>query len=721
MDLTTRLLQVEDDFLSAIEDGPQAVEKFDREWSSLCADVEQAIHLRTASSETIELASALSARMAVLVESFVDLQNASDEATANLTKQWDHIFLASDDNRSLSTSLTAHLHIQHHESLAHKSHFPHPHVELCDSPGLPPFIAPAYKWLLKNLHDPYPSKEVKQSISHSSGTPTDNVSAWFTNIRRRMGWTALSRTYFHNCRADTLDAAYRVFVQEDPKRQLDPQITHAFMVVKVTAEGLYSAKFKRSALAGQLDVVVKDMTDEDRLRMENVKFQGAEEERKRKEVEKGRRRQERARQRELSKAARSASKSYPSPIGSPYGSPVPALEDSLADESENEEDHVALPKILAGNKRHVSPATLTPSRHVEHPHKKDRHVSLRSGSPRLHLHSLVRLDLEVPEIMARSSIPSLPSPPSEVDTNHGVFDYWSPEVVELPVSLNAPAPVQSHNRKRRLSDGAAQGAPKRPRGLVGPRLYAVSDPLPRANESADDFNAWLMSNFEIPPAVADEVPDPSTLLDVDVECYNWSSMQDCYKLPVDETTMLASPPYSTQLYNPFNVDPNPFSTTDINPFSTSDNLDELYQNIFGPNSHHPPPYSSQPVDDATSSLTCVTSDSTTSAPPSMSFSDDLFSDGGVWSHLPSYTDAVGSLNYSSTHSSVPESTDPLNLSSILSEIDISILQLPTSSPPKTSCLNEGAARLADKQAKLEQLRMLEEAKRRLEAELASDV
>src|SRR5262249_26045514 len=120
------------------------------------------------------------------------------------------------------------------------------------------------RWLLKNIHDPYPSNEVKQSISISTGTDARHVNAWFMSVRRRMGWTTLARKYFSGNRADTVDAAYRALVQDDPKRPLEYRIRSDFAKMKVDTECLYADKLRKSVLASKLDVAVKDLTDGDR-------------------------------------------------------------------------------------------------------------------------------------------------------------------------------------------------------------------------------------------------------------------------------------------------------------------------------------------------------------------------------------------------------------------------------------------------------------------------
>lgn len=128
----------------------------------------------------------------------------------------------------------------------------------------PPFTVPAYQWLLDNLHNPYPSPEVKARIATASSCRVFSINSWFINARRRIGWTTLCRERFSNCKADMIDAAYRALVEEDPQRALPPGLRHSFFTMKVAAEGLYSSTFTKSAFAGDLDAIVKDRTEEDR-------------------------------------------------------------------------------------------------------------------------------------------------------------------------------------------------------------------------------------------------------------------------------------------------------------------------------------------------------------------------------------------------------------------------------------------------------------------------
>lgn len=203
------------------------------------------------------------------------------------------------------------------------------------------FITEAYTWLLENIANPYPSSTVKTSLAQRYNSSLSAINSWFINARRRMGWTALCRDYFNNCRADALDAAYRALVKEDPNRQLPPDITHAFVGVKVAAEGLYSSTLTKSALANDLETVVNDISEQDNVptkKQKRCEPRGAIELSNASDVDS-------QNQKSVAQAC------YPSPYHSPSSS-VPALDESLTDESED--DEVILPPTLAGRKRRLS-------------------------------------------------------------------------------------------------------------------------------------------------------------------------------------------------------------------------------------------------------------------------------------------------------------------------------------------------------------------------------
>ena len=138
-----------------------------------------------------------------------------------------------------------------------------------------------------------------------------------------------------------MDAAYRALVNEDPDRPLLPNIIHAFIGVKATVEGLYSSNFAKSALSGDLDVVVREMTDQDTISV------GKRKHRELKEMV-----ESEASEAELLNKKLVAQHYCPSSDSSCSSSPVPPLDESLTDDSE--EDEEVSPPILAGRKRRLS-------------------------------------------------------------------------------------------------------------------------------------------------------------------------------------------------------------------------------------------------------------------------------------------------------------------------------------------------------------------------------
>jgi hypothetical protein len=121
----------------------------------------------------------------------------------------------------------------------------------------------------------------------------------------------------------------------------------------------------------------------------------------------------------------------------------------------------------------------------------------------------------VPTPIADTS--ALPSPPSSSNGLDGSDE----------VQIIAPQPSSGPSRKRRLSDADVHAVPKRPRGLpVGPRVHAVSDPLPNASVPLEsNINDWFKMNFfEIPGPVENVGFDQ--FAPVDIEVFNGYTFPD---------------------------------------------------------------------------------------------------------------------------------------------------------------------------------------------------
>lgn len=73
-------------------------------------------------------------------------------------------------------------------------------------------MKPSFDWLLSNLHNPYPSKEVRRHICQRTGAKLRAVDAWFTDARKRIGWNKLRKTRYKNRQDDIVRAATKSFL-----------------------------------------------------------------------------------------------------------------------------------------------------------------------------------------------------------------------------------------------------------------------------------------------------------------------------------------------------------------------------------------------------------------------------------------------------------------------------------------------------------------------------
>ena len=333
VDLSQILYFAESDFLTALESGATMLTSWHQTWSALPDDWSSASVNGTACTETSSLVHLVASRISNIASCYLDVKHEEESFASQLRNDCDAML-----HQMNALNLNAQPKSLHPPT-------PNQNVESSSSP----FLAPAYRWLLDNLHNPYPPAEVKARIAAASSCQVSSVNSWFVNARRRIGWTTLCRERFSNCRADMIDAAYRALMEEDSHRALSPELRHSFIEMKAAAEALYSSTFTRTTFAGDLDTIVKDMADGDRESAKAGKCR---------QVENANRTKVRAtdtcRGSHVTKGEnlQAVHDSYPSPDSSITASPVPALDDSLTDESE-EEDDVA-PPIIAGSKRRRS-------------------------------------------------------------------------------------------------------------------------------------------------------------------------------------------------------------------------------------------------------------------------------------------------------------------------------------------------------------------------------
>ncbi|KAJ7751302.1 C-terminal domain of homeodomain 1-domain-containing protein [Mycena maculata] len=254
-----RLVFIEAEFLQTVsKDDLAAAASFEQKWSQLRDDLETASRTNALDEDTKTLAHNIASTVNIFANSFISMRTQSENISTTLVNQLESVF---DD-----------MNLEVHVAEGSSDSSPPP-ASRPDPSSLPPYIEPAYRWLLKHLHNPYPNKDVKQRIADETGSSLKRVSEWFVAVRQRMGWTLMLREEFGRKRIDMVDAAHRFFISEDRFNPLPDYIRGRFVQIEASARDMYGAKFVPSALSNKLTAAVKDLTPElqEKARAERLK------------------------------------------------------------------------------------------------------------------------------------------------------------------------------------------------------------------------------------------------------------------------------------------------------------------------------------------------------------------------------------------------------------------------------------------------------------------
>nr|AGS09304.1 a1 homeodomain mating type protein [Heterobasidion parviporum] len=441
--LRRRLFRAEKSLLDAVEEGPQALKSFYESWISLGRDIEYAIRHHTLKSDTPSIVRVVSSRVQVLADAFLDAHLQSH----SLTDDWMSELGDTLSRFGLSEDSPIRVIPDHQHRLKKTPLFSDP-----TTPHSPSF-ASVYDWLLDNLHNPYPSPDVKSQLAQIHGLSSKALGAWFKQVRQEIGWSALSGEIFSGSRSKTTRAASLAYISRDS--DLPENVQHAFRVVRDKLEHLPMSSRTPGKDAG--------LADADTLqKLESMRNQVVDGTSVREEID-----------REIEHLRGKSKEAEPSP-----SSPLPLPEILLSipaspftpDTSDEEEDTTPPPPV-AGCKRRLDSATDTSSDGLEI--SRDRPVK-RSRTDKTNPIS----SSELPQTRLTHKLPALiqepaPLPSSSMHTRH--LSQLNVETTERPAS-----PVPFISRKRRLSDAdISRSELKRPRGVLqGPRAHVVSDPLP---------------------------------------------------------------------------------------------------------------------------------------------------------------------------------------------------------------------------------------------------
>ncbi|KAF8913108.1 C-terminal domain of homeodomain 1-domain-containing protein [Gymnopilus junonius] len=366
----------------------------------------------------------------------------------------------------------------------------------------PSYIRPSYDWFLSNLHNPYPSKEVKKDLARRYKCSVKDIDAWFIDARKRIGWNTLRRQKFSNKQEHIIAAASRFFkpsavtFTDDPSATLESEgdfndAYHAeFTALEDAARSLYSGRFvDLSHLNRPLKMVPSIPLS--------------------KSAVKGDERRNRPFFSQPANSGTELDTETLSPLSSidtipilSYPTPEPSPGRFAVESPPFTSVPLSLPNELLTQSRKRRRTSVEPSREGEH----------GVGDPLIRPRKRFRLDARESPHTTETVFSILSSPAPTINLSESLSEGDTAPAEPPSSAPTAPANFSS-KRKRRLSEGDSRRPAKRPHhALAVPRLQAVSDPFPNPRPFTDDsINEWFFSNFSAERQLTIAIPSPASL------------------------------------------------------------------------------------------------------------------------------------------------------------------------------------------------------------------
>lgn len=227
--LRDRLILVEQLFLLAVVAQDETVrEKFSLEVSQLAYHLKAVEASGDLDDNTILLLSRVSQAIRATTQCMLGCEDILNEAQTCLLS-CSSIPLAPDDLLSVSTSQPTLTEYPLLFNTSSGSLGILGHNKLLD--------ACAHRWLMHNIHNPYPTSTQLQIITDESMTSAAQGKRWFQEARDLIGWTRLSNEFFTGSVNATITAAKRVYLEHD--HSIPFCIAFAFSNVKASVETLF--------------------------------------------------------------------------------------------------------------------------------------------------------------------------------------------------------------------------------------------------------------------------------------------------------------------------------------------------------------------------------------------------------------------------------------------------------------------------------------------------
>lgn len=115
-----------------------------------------------------------------------------------------------------------------------------------------PDYRPSRQWLLQHLHSPYPNLSTRKKLAQQSGVSLKAINEWFTHMRRRVGWTSISRNFFGGNKQLAIDGARCILTEGTGPCYYSEDVIKAFEDMKIKAERLLDGEPNESNLAKRL-------------------------------------------------------------------------------------------------------------------------------------------------------------------------------------------------------------------------------------------------------------------------------------------------------------------------------------------------------------------------------------------------------------------------------------------------------------------------------------
>jgi hypothetical protein len=255
------LKRTEDKFLSSLNEGAVALRDFDNTFSELQNAMNAASTKNEMDEDTLATACQVLHRIQTIAAVFIDLcdssQSVSEAFQLDLSNIFRELRITEEPDNMRSTGEDLFFCERLVLFYLENSVVVHPR---------PPYILPAYTWLLHNLHHPYPSSKVKTSLASKTGSPRKDINDWFIDVRKRIGWTTLCKTEFANKRSSIVAAAtqffkgskngltnkaatYEAFFTHFARISANAESLYPDLMASISTSPLYSSRFETNTLA----------------------------------------------------------------------------------------------------------------------------------------------------------------------------------------------------------------------------------------------------------------------------------------------------------------------------------------------------------------------------------------------------------------------------------------------------------------------------------------